>query len=91
MKYVEGQLRCKDNRTDQDLVANKLLYAFMLNRAMGVSKTTLKKESRFYLKTVFAVKVDGTEGIEKIPDSKPNMLPNYFYNCRRGVEYNCAD
>ena len=32
MKYVKGQLRCKDNRTDQDLVAAELLYAFRLNR-----------------------------------------------------------
>ena len=27
-KYVEGQLRCKNNRTDQDLVAAEVLYAF---------------------------------------------------------------
>ena len=73
MKYIEGQLKCKDNRTDQDLFTAELLYAFRLNRAMGVSKTTLKKKSRFYLKPVFAVKANGTEGIEKIAGSKPNI------------------
>ena len=46
IKYVEGQLRCKCNRTDQDLVTTELLYAFRLNRAVGVSSSTLKKESR---------------------------------------------
>ena len=28
IKHVEGQLRCKRNRTDQDLAAAELLYAF---------------------------------------------------------------
>ena len=73
MKYVEGQLKCKDKITDQDLIAAELLYAFRLNRAMGVSSSTLKKESRYYLKPVFAISADGTEGIEQIADSKPNV------------------
>ena len=51
MKYVEGKLRCKSNRTDQDLVGAELLYAFRINKAEGVSSSALKKESRFYLKT----------------------------------------
>ena len=48
-----------------------MLYAFRLNRAVGVSSSTLKKESRLYLKPVFAVRADGTEGIEQIADSRP--------------------
>ena len=70
LKYVEGQLRCKCNRTNQDLAANEVLYAFRLNRAIGVSMSSLKKESRLYLKPVYAVKADGTEEIEQITDSK---------------------
>ena len=65
MKYVESQLRCKENRTDQDLVASELLDAFRLNRAVDISKTYLKKEIRYYLKLVFGVKEDGTEGVKK--------------------------
>ena len=66
----------KGNRTDQDLSATELLYVFLLyvfrlNRVMGVSSSTLKKESRLYLNLVFVVKADGTEGIEEIVDSKP--------------------
>ena len=38
---------------------------------MGVSNSTLKKESRLYLKPVFAVKAYGTERIEEFADSKP--------------------
>ena len=45
IKYVEGHLRCKGNRTAQDLAAVELLYAFRLNRAVGVSSATLKRES----------------------------------------------
>ena len=59
IKYVEGQLRCKGNRTDQDLAVVELLYAFRLNRVVGVSSSTLKRESRLYLKPVFVVKADG--------------------------------
>ena len=43
IKYVEGQLKCKSNRTDQDRATTELLYAFRLNRAVGVSSSTLKK------------------------------------------------
>ena len=71
IKYMEGQLRCKGNRTDQDLAAAEVLYAFKLNRAIRVSVSTLKKKSRLYLKSVYAVKADGTEEIEQIADSKP--------------------
>ena len=70
IKYVEGQLRCKSNRTDRDLAAAGLLYAFRLNRAVWVSSSTLKKESRLYLKPVFDVRADDTEAIEQIADSK---------------------
>ena len=38
---------------------------------MGVFNSSLKKNSRLYLKPVFAVKADGTVGIEEIADSKP--------------------
>ena len=48
-----------------------MLYAFRLNRAIGVSVSSLKKESRLYLKPVYAVKADGTEEIEEVVDSKP--------------------
>ena len=57
--------------TNQDLVASELLYAFRLNRAIGVSDSTMKKETRFYLKPVFAIRADGTEAIEQHADSKP--------------------
>ena len=73
IKYVEGQLRCKGNRTDQDLAAVVVLYAFRFNRAIRVSVFTLKKESRLYLKPVYEVKADGMEEIEKIADSKPYL------------------
>ena len=71
IKYVEGQLRCKVNRSDQDLAVAEVLYAFRLNRAIRVSVSTLKKESRLYLKPVYAVKEDGTEELEQIADSRP--------------------
>ena len=38
---------------------------------MDISKAYLKRETRFYLKPVFARKEDGTEGIEVVVDSKP--------------------
>ena len=70
-KYVEGQLRCKSNRTDQYLAVGEVLYAFMLNKAIGISVSSLNKESRLYLKTTYTVKVDGTEKIVQITNSKP--------------------
>ena len=71
IKYVEGQLRCKSNRTDQNLAATEVLYAFRLYRAIKVSVSTLKKESRLYLKSVYALKEDGTKELEQISDSMP--------------------
>ena len=71
MKYVEGQLRCKENRSNRDLIAAELLYAFRLNKVVGVSKTYLKKEKRFYLKPLVLTKEDGTVGTEFITDSHP--------------------
>ena len=71
IKYVEGQLRCKGSRTDQDLYASEVIYVFRLNRAVRVSVSTLKKESRLYLKPFYAIKVDGMEEIEQIADSNP--------------------
>ena len=56
LKYVESQLRCKANRTDEDQAAAELLYAFRLNRAIKVSLSTLKKEPRLYVKPVYTVK-----------------------------------
>ena len=41
MKYVEGQLRCKANRTKEDPTAVELLYAFRLNKAIKVDHSTL--------------------------------------------------
>ena len=38
---------------------------------MNISKTYLKRETRIYLKLVFARKEDGTEGREVIVDTKP--------------------
>ena len=64
----KDRLRCKGNKIDQDLAATEVLYAFRLNRAVRVSVSTLKKESRLYLKPVFAVRDDGTEGIEQIAE-----------------------
>ena len=73
LKYVESQLRCKANRTNEDQVAAELLYAFRLNRAIKVSLSTLKKEPRLYLKLVYIVKTDGSEELEEIADSKPHI------------------
>ena len=50
-----------------------MLYKFRLNRAIRVSVSTLKKESRLYLKPVYAIKADGTKEIEQIADSKPYL------------------
>ena len=69
MKYIEGKLRCKKNKIDQDLVTSDLLYAFRLNRAVDISKTSLKRETRFYMNPVFALKEDGTEGVKVVSDS----------------------
>ena len=71
IKYFEGQLRCKTSRSSQDLVAAEILYAFRLNRAIKVSVSSLKKDSRLYLKPVYAVNEDGLAILEKIADSKP--------------------
>ena len=71
IKYVEGQLRCKANKSSQDIAAAEKLYAFRLNRAIKVSVSTLKRESRIYLKPVYTLKEDGLEVLEQIVDSKP--------------------
>ena len=73
MKYVEGQLRCKANRTKDDQAAVEMLYAFRLNRAIKVDLTTLKNEPRFYLRPVYTVKEDGSEALEEVADSKPHI------------------
>ena len=65
-KYVESQIRCKANRTDEDQVAAELLYAFRLNRAIKVSLSTLKKEPRLYVKPVYIVKADESENLEEM-------------------------
>ena len=56
IKYVEGQLRCKANRSSQDLAVAEVLYAFRPNRAIKVSVSTLKRESRL-LKD--SIKIEG--------------------------------
>ena len=71
IKYVEGQLRCKVNRSDQDLATAEVLYAFRLNRAIRGYVSTLKKESRLYLNPVSTLKEDGLEVLEHIADYKP--------------------
>ena len=43
MEYVEGQLRCKANRTKYDQAAAEMLYAFRMNRAVKVDLSTLEK------------------------------------------------
>ena len=73
LKYVERQLRCKANRTNEDQAATELLYAFRLNRAIKVSLSTLKKEPRLYIKPIYTVKADGYEELEEIADSKPHI------------------
>ena len=73
MKYVEGQLRCKANRTKGDLAAAEMLYAFRLNKAIKVDRSTLEKEPRYYLRPVYTVKDDGSEVLEEIADSKPHI------------------
>ena len=70
IKYVEGQLICKAIKSSQDLAAVEVLYAFRLNRAIKVSVSTLKRESRLYLKPVYTLKEDGLEVLEQIADSK---------------------
>ena len=73
MKYVESQLRCKANRTKEDQVAAKMLYAFRINRAIKVDVSTFKKEPKLYLRPVYIVKEDGSEVIEEVADSKPHI------------------
>ena len=71
LKYVESQLICKTNRTNEDQEEAELLYAFRLNRPIKVSLSTLKKEPRLYMKPMFTVKEDASQVIEEIADSKP--------------------
>ena len=73
LKYVESQLKCKANRTNEDQATAELLYAFRINRAIKVSLSTLKKEPRLYMKPVYTVKADGSEEIEEIADFKPHI------------------
>ena len=73
LKYVESQLICKSNITNEDQSAAALLYAFRLNKAIKVSLSTLKKEPRLYMKPVYIVKADGSEELEEIADSKPHI------------------
>ena len=73
MMYVEGQLRCKANRTKGDLAAAEMLYAFRLNKAIKVDRSTLEKAPRFYSRPVYTVKDDGSEVLEEIADSKPHI------------------
>ena len=58
---------------DEDQAAAELLYVFMLNRAIKVSLSTLKKEPRLYVKPVYTVKADESEALEEIADSKPHI------------------
>ena len=73
MKYVEGQLRCKANRTKEDQAAAELLYAFRLNKAIKVDRSTLEREPRIYLRPVYTIKEDGSEVLEEVADSMPHI------------------
>ena len=73
MKYVEGQLRCKVNRTKEDQASAEMLYAFRLNRAIKVDVSTLRKEPRLYLRPVYTIKEVGSEVLEEVVDSKPHI------------------
>ena len=73
MKYVEGQLRCKANRTKGDQAAAEMLYAFRLNKVVKVDLSTLEREPRIYLRPVYTLKEDGTEPLEEVADSKPHI------------------
>ena len=52
MKYVEGQLRCKANRTKENQAAAALLYAFRLNKAIKVDRSTVEREQMIYIRHV---------------------------------------
>ena len=89
MKYVEGQLRCKANRTKEDQAAAELLYAFRLNKAIKVDRSTLEREPRIYLRPVYTIKEDGSEVLEEVADSKPhirfrNQEPWFTFQGARG-------
>ena len=73
MKYVEGQLRCKTNRTKEDQTASELLYAFRLNKAIKVDRSALEREPRIYLIPMYTIKEDGSEVLEEVADSKPHI------------------
>ena len=73
MKYVEGQLRCKANRTKEDQAAAEMLYAFRLNKAIKVDQSTLEREPRIYLRPVYTVKEDGSEVLEEVVDPMPHI------------------
>ena len=73
MKYVEGQFRCKANRTKEDQAAAELLYAFRLNKAIKVDRSTLEREPRIYLRPVYTIKEDGSEVLEEVADSMPHI------------------
>ena len=73
MKYVEGQLRCKANRTKEDQAAAERLYAFRLNKAIKVDRATLEREPRIYLSPVYTTKEDGSEVLEEVADSSPHI------------------
>ena len=73
MKYVEGQLRCKANRTKEDQAAVERLYAFRLNKAIKVDRSTLEREPIIYLRPVYTIKEDGSEVLEEVADSKPHI------------------
>ena len=73
MKYVEGQLRCKANGTKEDQAAAEMLYAFRLNKAIKVDRSTLEREPRIYLRPVYTVKEDGSEVLEEVADSMPHI------------------
>ena len=73
MKYVEGQLRCKANRTKEDQAAAERLYAFRLNKAIKVDRATLEREPRIYLRPVYTTKEDGSEVLEVVADSSPHI------------------
>lgn len=60
MRYVESNLRIKEKRTSQDREAAELLYAFRLNRVIGVCVTT-KAINRVYKEPVY---IRGEYGVE---------------------------
>ncbi|KAL8120181.1 hypothetical protein AgCh_017357 [Apium graveolens] len=57
LTYIEGILRCKKNRSREDLDAAELIYAFRLNHA-SYSKSELKRTMRYYLKSVMILNAE---------------------------------